>query len=143
MSDTLEIKSARGTGALEIAVRQTDDPARRLDQLDVILTAGGLRAAARIYNLDYGGQGDAHTLPAFLQDVADNWRGWPGEKRWESIEGDLKLICTSMTLGNINVVVELRSYGDEPFDWEARCKLVLESWQLDSTAAQAKKVFQV
>lgn len=141
MSDTLVIKSANGEGALEIAAWQTDDASRRLECLDVVLTAGGLRASTRVYNLDYGGEpGD---LPAFLQDVASNWRGWPGEKRWKSIEGDLKLICTITTLGLITVVVELQSYDGDPFTWDARCKLVLESWQLDPMAAQAKKVLQI
>ncbi|HEY1404471.1 MAG TPA: DUF6228 family protein [Pyrinomonadaceae bacterium] len=141
MSDTLEIKSATGEGALEIAGWQTDDPSRRLEYLDVTLTAGGLRASTRIYNLDFGG--DVGDLPAFLQDVARNWRGWPGEKRWESIEGDLKLTCTITTLGLFKIVVELHSCDDDPFTWEARCQLELESWQLDALAGQAKKVLQI
>jgi hypothetical protein len=143
MSDTLEIKSANGASALGISLWQTDDPARRFDYLDVTLTAGGLRASTRIYNHDAIYAVDVSAIAAFLQDIASNWRGWPGEKRWESIEGDLKLTCTSMTLGNINVIVELRSFADDHPTWEARCRLVLESWQLDPMAAQAKKVFQI
>jgi hypothetical protein len=141
MSDTLEIKSAQGASALEIAAWQTADPARRFDYLDVTLNATALRASARIYNIDYAGH--VSTLPAFLEDVARNWRGWPGEKCWASVEHDLKLTCTSSSLGNITVVVALDSYVDDPSIWDVRCSIVLESWQLDALARQAKKVFQI
>ncbi|HEV2880394.1 MAG TPA: DUF6228 family protein [Pyrinomonadaceae bacterium] len=143
MSDTLEIKSANGTSALEIALWQTGDDARRFDYLDVTLTAAGLRASTRIYNHDAIYAVDASAIATFFQDVASNWRGWPGEKRWESIEGDLKLTCTSTTLGNVNVAVELHSFADDSFTWDVRCSLVIESWQLDLLAAQAKKVFRI
>lgn len=141
MSDTLEIKSASGRSALEISPSQTADPACRLEYLDVTLTAGRLRASTRIYNIDH--TGSVGSLPAFLEDVARNWRGWPGEKRWASIESDLELTCTSSPLGNITMVVMLDSYVDDPFIWDVRCSIVLESWQLDPLAAQAKKVLQI
>ncbi|MCA1566541.1 MAG: DUF6228 family protein [Acidobacteria bacterium] len=140
MSDTLEIKSASGRSALEIAAWQTTDPARRFDYLDITLTATGLRASTRVYNIEH--TGGASNLPAFLEDMASNWRGWRGEKRWASIEGDLKLICTSSTLGHITIVVELDSYVDDPYIWDVRCSIVLESWQLDALAGQAKRFFR-
>ena len=141
MSDTLEIRSANGTTTLKIAPWQTPDPTRRLDYLDVALTATGLQASTRIYNLHY--TGGAGTLPVFFHDIASNWRGWRGEKRWESIESDLKLTCTSTSLGSINVAVEFDSYLADPFIWSVRCSLMLESWQLDVLALQAKKVFRI
>ena len=141
MSETLEIKSACGKSALEIAAWHTDDPARRFDYLNVTLNAAGLRASTRIYNLHYGD--GAESIPSFFEDIAMNWRGWRGEKRWESVEGDLKMACTSDPLGHINLEVELRSYAGDPFVWDVRCSLILESWQLDVLAREAKKVFQI
>lgn len=139
MPDTLEIKSADGINALEIAGWETDAPSSRFDYLDVTLTAASLRASTQVYNCHYvDGMG---SLLSFLQDMAKNWRGWQGEKRWESLEGDLKMIGTSETLGHINIVVELRSGLGDPFAWDVRCNLVLESWQLDVLAGQAKKFF--
>ncbi len=127
--------------ALEIALRQTDASARRFDYLDVTLNAEGLRASTRIYNY-YDEGDDTAGLPSFLRELALNWRGWRGEKRWESIEGDLKLTCTSDPLGRINVAVELRSRVADSLVWDVRCVLVLESWQLDALAAQAEKFFR-
>ncbi|HJR08887.1 MAG TPA: DUF6228 family protein [Pyrinomonadaceae bacterium] len=142
MSETfLEIKSASGTSALGIAGWETDDRARRFDYLNVTLYASGLHASTRIYNIYYGD--GAGSLPSFFKDMAMNWRGWEGEKRWESVEGDLKMTCTSHPLGHINLAVELHSYLDDPFVWDVRCSLVLESWQLDVLADEARKVFQI
>jgi hypothetical protein len=140
MSETLEIRSANVTSVLEITAWQTDDPTRRFDYLDVTLNSTGLRASTRIYNVEY--RGDVSTLLAFFLDVAGNWRGWPGEKRWESIESDLKLTCTSTSLGSINVCVELYSHMADPFIWDVRHTLMLESWQLDELAARAEKFFR-
>jgi hypothetical protein len=139
--DTLEIKSASGRSALEINAWRTDDPARRFDYLDVTLTAAGLRASTRVYNFLHADH--LVSLPSFLRDVADNWRGWRGEKRWESVEADLKLTCTSAPLGQVTVVVELDSSADDPFVWNARGSLVLESWQLELLAGRAKRFFQI
>ena len=139
--DTFEIKSASGRSALEISAWQTDDPARRFDYLDITLTAAGLRASARIYNIDH--TGSPSDLPAFFEDMARNWRGWPGEKHWVSIEHDVELACTSSTLGNVTMVVILDSYVDDPFIWDVRCSIVLESWQLEPLAGRAKKFFQI
>ena len=141
MSETFEIKSANGTSVLEIAAWQTDDPTRRFDYFDVSLNATGLRASTRIYNIYY--HGAASDLPAFLQDIALNWRGWAGEKRWTSVEHDLKMTCTSQPLGHINIVVELHSYMTDPFIWDVRHTLALESWQLDELAARSEKFFRL
>ena len=140
MSETFEIRSANGTSVLEIAAWQTDEPTRRFDYFDVTLSAAGLRASTRIYNVYY--HGGVSDLPAFLQDVAMNWRGWPGEKCWKSVEYDLKLTCTSQPLGHINIVVELHSHVADPFNWDARHTLAVESWQLDELAARAEKYFR-
>lgn len=137
--DTFEIKSASGRSALEISAWETDDSTRRFEYLYVTLTANSLRASTRIYNLDH--TESPSDLPAFFEDMARNWRGWTGEKCWGSVEHDMKLTCTSSTLGNVTMVVMLDSYVDDPFIWDVRCSLVLESWQLDVLAARAKKFF--
>jgi hypothetical protein len=143
MPETLEIKTASGTSGLEIAARQTTDPAHHFDYLEVTLYATGLRASNRIYNLYYADGADS--LPAFFKDMAMNWRGWDGEKCWESVEGELKLTCThtNKPLGHVILIVELRSHVDDPFIWDVRCSLGLELWQLGMLANEAKKVFQI
>jgi hypothetical protein len=141
MGQTLVIKSVSGSGSLEVAEWESGDQSRRLDYLVITLRSEALHASARIYYYH-----DAHGvagLPQFFSDIAANWRGWQGEKRWESLEGDFKLSCFSDGLGHIDITVELSSRITDPVGWDVRCALTVEAGQLDSIAEDVRKFLQL
>jgi hypothetical protein len=43
-----------------------------------------------------------------ISDMADHWRGWDGEKKHESLEGHLRIVCTRDSVGHITARIRLR-----------------------------------
>ena len=76
----------------------------------------------------------------FFQELADNWRGWDGVKKHESLENHLKLSCTADSTGHIEMRCILR--GDPAgSNWRVEDSLFIEAGQLDGLAKRAKKYF--
>jgi hypothetical protein len=62
------------------------NPDGTTDYLTVTAELEGLRASRKIY--DYGGWSG---LLAFVEELAAHWRGWNGNKTFDSLEGDFRL----------------------------------------------------
>ena len=73
------IRSRHGAGSLELSDLQPADSSRLLDSFTVSVTSNELRAAARVYACGFEG------LVELFDDLARTWRGWEGERRWESL----------------------------------------------------------
>lgn len=67
------------------------------------LQCGTLNASLRFYEIGIGG------LPKYFGGLAANWRGWRGEREWESLEGGVRLIATHDRLGTVSLTAELRT----------------------------------
>ena len=78
----------------------------------VELRAEGLRAQRTVFMFSF----DWANLAAFFADLAESWRGWDGEKRWESIEHDLSITATSDSRGHCRLHFVVRD-GPNP-TWE-------------------------
>jgi hypothetical protein len=109
--------------------------AGELSGMHAALALKGLRARTRVWLV----WGVEVALANFFDDLAESWRGWEGEKVWESYEGGMSLRCTSDRLGHITVAVELRE--GLPTVWEARGDVPLEAGQLDRLAAEMRSFF--
>src|SRR5262245_31917142 len=109
--DTFLIRSATGSGSLEFFERTPADPRLPIERFKVWLIEQDLSAVGRVY----AGPGDAHPAALFARMAAD-WRGWPGEFRWESLEGELGLCCAQDRTGHVSIRVALRS-GPTEGDW--------------------------
>ena len=83
---------------------------------------------------------DPARLEDFFRDLAANWRGWPGEKTYESLEEELLLKATSDCLGHTELEVRLTS-GPPPFHWMLRAALLIEAGQLESIAKHVEEFF--
>ena len=83
---------------------------------------------------------DPARLEDFFRDLAANWRGWPGEKTYESLEDELLLKATSDCLGHTELEVRLTS-GPPPFHWMLRAALLIEAGQLESIAKHVEEFF--
>jgi Family of unknown function (DUF6228) len=73
------------------------------------------RATVAVYD-------DGRGLAPFFRELADAWRGFSGEKTYESLEGQLYFACTHDGIGTVECRVVLRQPG--PSDW--RVEAVLE-----------------
>jgi len=105
-------------------------PASRGDGLDsftATFSSRGINAAVVV---------DADIMSEELADLFDdleaNWRGWSGEKAWESIEHDLRLSCTHDGLGHVKIKVEMQAYTLA--DWSVMAYTIVEAGQLTKLA---------
>ena len=82
-------------------------------------------------------------MPEFFQDLAKNWKGWDGEKSWESLEGDLDIFASSDKLGHVTLTFRLGNANrglDE--DWVLVVKMSTEAGLLDDIASGCSDFFK-
>jgi hypothetical protein len=82
---------------------------------------------------------DPASLPDFFSALAKMWRGWDGERHWNSGDNALSLVCTHDGVRAVNVAATLRW-----LDWSASGYVSVEVGSLDTIAANlARLVSQV
>lgn len=77
-------------------------------------------------------------LVRFFEDLAENWKGFDGEKKWSSLEGEFGLDCTSDNLGHFALEATIRNNEDTRY---ARKTIFIESGQLENISLEAKDFF--
>lgn len=94
---------------------------------------GDLRAVKRIYG---GYATEFQGLAAFFANLAAGWRGWDGERSWESCEGDLRLDARH-AYGHVQLRVTLRADGSGwgNSGWTATADLTLDPGEQVSVVA--------
>jgi Family of unknown function (DUF6228) len=109
------------------------DRASRRGYYQAELRCRALQAAVEFYGEDVRPVGD------LFSELAADWRGWEGERAWNSLEGEVKLRATHDKLGTAALTVELRSdvYVDAGYLWTATGLLFLDAGALDGLARQA------
>ena len=125
-----------------IEIKSCDDATT----LSLKVTSGnedGLNFIASITGAPFNGGVNTTTYfvgpPSLLfRDMADNWKGWKGEKTWGALDGEFTLRATATSLGRIAVVIEMVEMSGE-FRLEAT--LVLEAGQLESISKRVEAVF--
>jgi hypothetical protein len=97
----------------------------------------GLKAEVRV--VDFSGSG-MWSLSLFFQSLAAEWRGWEGEKVWESLEEHLTLRCTSDKKGHAYLTVRV---GENKMgaEWSAEATLELDVMQRERLAAEVGRYF--
>jgi hypothetical protein len=96
----------------------------------------GLRAEDRVW---LGGDEDASPtpdggLPAFFANLAQEWHGWDGARRWSTHAEQLRLEATTDRLGHVSLHVVLqRSTGE----WTIEGDVALDAGQLAAIAEEA------
>jgi len=71
-------------------------------------------------------------LAVFVESLTDDWRGWTGSRRWESLEGELELIATHD--GHVRLAVTLRAAN--PSEWSATGTITIDPGEPLSAAAR-------
>lgn len=95
------------------------------------LRTSGLTASLHVASHYASGFDD---LVDFLRDLAADWRGWKGERTYESLEHDLQLTATHD--GHVRLVVQM-STTSEPDGWSATAVLRLEPGEEMTQAAES------
>jgi cytochrome c biogenesis factor len=75
----------------------------------------------------------------FLE-MAENWKGWGGEKDCESLEGHLRLEATAGALGHVRLAIRLRGL-EVSNSWSAESSIILEAGQLEALSSRARAYF--
>jgi hypothetical protein len=97
--------------------------------VEVSVRTPGLAAGLRVQAHYATGFDD---LAAFFQELAGGWRGWPGEKAYESLEHDLRLTATHD--GHVRLAVQM-SRTSGPDGWSASVVLRLDPGEEMTRAA--------
>ncbi len=128
--DEVLIESSKGSGFLGLHSPEFATPrGGALDYFTAELSVSTLRAELRVYA--FLGEG----LPRLFEDMAIEWRGWSGAKRWRSLEGKIELSATHDGLGRIGLLVVL----SEPYgEWKAEGTVALEAGSLDTPARRLR-----
>lgn len=92
-----------------------------------LVEAGDSQASARLRVYVY----EPANLASFFAGMAREWRGWSGEKTWESIEGELGLRAVADGKGHVTLSVRLQA---QPWRFEGRA--LLEAGRLERLAAE-------
>ena len=129
--EPLRIKSARDSSELVLGPPEGSGGE---GSVPVSLVGTAMTARVEAYEHNY------HHLVSFFDDLAKNWRGWTGEKTWESVEHHIALRATADRQGHVYLRAALRDV-DDPSDWRAEATLLVEAGQLDALADSARRIF--
>lgn len=80
----------------------------------------------------------AAPLAAWFQDMADDWKGWKGEKKWGDLESRVLLTATSDSTGHIKMKVTLMG---PDYDSELGVNIMFEAGQLEGVARDVALLF--
>ena len=77
-------------------------------------------------------------LAAFFANMAEEWRGWVGEKVWESLEGEMVLRATADRLGHVLLHVHLTAPPSPPA-WRFEGNVLIEAGMLEGLAVSVRE----
>jgi hypothetical protein len=110
-----------------------EPPVGPVEFLTATLRLPDLVASTRIYMYSPGGPGIAE----YFEGLAADWRGWDGERVWNSIEGEFRHEARHNRVGYVALIVRLRKFAwshNEGGDWEAAATIAIEPGHLAEIA---------
>ncbi len=83
---------------------------------------------------------DGNALKNLFKEMAVQWKGWPSDKRWASVEGDVSIIATFNLTGNVSLNIKLvHNLGSDDW-WEFQTIFIIENSQLEDLEKQMSKL---
>jgi len=76
-----------------------------------------------------------NSLADFLDGLASQWRGWKGEREWQTYEGTLALSCSHDRLGHVAVSTSL---SDLSRSWLVHGSVTVDAGDLDRIARDVR-----
>ena len=92
------------------------------------LSGVDMTSSIRVCNPPYG-----ESPSDFFSMLANNWKGWVGEKNWASLEGEYSLSASVDRTGHITLITKVFSGSHVPF-WSSEVALTIEAGLLESIA---------
>jgi hypothetical protein len=80
----------------------------------------------------------AAPLEEWFKNMAEDWDGWKGEKKWGDLESRVLLSATTDSTGHIKIKVTL---AGQEYDSELRVNIMFEAGQLEGMARDAALLF--
>lgn len=74
----------------------------------------------------------------FFAELAANWRGWDGERRWADLERRVALAATADSLGNVTIKVTLKGPNYQDL---AEVRLIFEAGALENMRVAMASMF--
>ena len=130
------IKCCKNDGELEFSEKENLSRLAGQEYFRVIIKSKQLSSFTDVYAFD---PFDSN-LVGFFEDLANNWKGFNGEKEWSSLEGEFILGCTSDNLGHFALEVTIRNNEDTRY---ARKTFFIESGQLEKIAQEVRNFFNI
>jgi hypothetical protein len=128
--NALALKSSREGSLLTFEVL-----ARHKNEIEFDLAVKTPRFAGVVSSSTYAVRSPADL---FLE-MADEWAGWKGEKRWNDLEGNVTIVATSDRTGHVSLHIVLCG---QHRDSQLRVRLEFEAGQLQSMANEVASLFQ-
>jgi hypothetical protein len=80
-------------------------------------------------------------LITYFDDLATNWSGWEGIKRYESVEHDLVLQSRHDGYGHVTIEIMLSKMDGSPGEWECTGRIMTDPGaQMEEAAAAARQL---
>lgn len=126
----LIIKSVRGGTQIELREHDTSS-------FIAIINDKSLQASAVVYHAGIHAHIDVSRYPIeeFFADLAKNWNGWSGSKKWESLEATMKFEATADRMGHITLAIDLDN--GTPYNWRVKALVIIEAGQLEKLSKDA------
>ena len=106
------------------------------DQCIVRLSRRELWAEREVYELER--HETLRGLAALFTELAEDWRGWDGERVWLSLEGEFAARATHNGLGTVELVVTLGEPEPKATGmWSVQASLFLDAGSLERIAKEA------
>ena len=131
------IKSSSNSIELQLSEQEGLSRPEGSEYYRVALKAKNLIASAKIYAFEPHSE-----LAQYFSDLAVHWKGWNGEKKWNSLEREFTLSCTSDSQGHIAMEVELKSRVNEEY-WSVLVEVNVDAGHLEEIASNVKRFFSI
>jgi hypothetical protein len=84
---------------------------------------------------------DALGIVRMFADAARDWKGWDGNRVWQSLEGELRLEMSTDRRGHVSLRAEIRSDPGGSDAWRLDAEVALDAGQLDDIATRARAMW--
>lgn len=106
-----------------------------LEEWQAVLSGSGLDA---IVAAPQAGWQPPPALTEFLTGLDESWKGWDGERVWQSAEGEIRLTARHDKTNTVLLRVELEDGG--PPRWRCTAELELDPGVFRGLAADARRL---
>jgi hypothetical protein len=79
---------------------------------------------------------DEQGLGTWFRQLAEDWRGWPAVRSWDSIEHEMTIDATCDSHGHVRLAVAVRQHPSSPDAWTAQGVFWLEAGEEMSRVAR-------